>query len=222
MSGRRPPRPRSRGGPLAPARCWPSPPGAATQPGPGSTLLRGARRCAVGADPRGSLTKEARSDLATDRGERPGGAEVRPRRRPGSHDPQEVRLQDPHAQRPCLEGSDFARWHSPLLFSAFPDGRAQKGRLVLTGSFTDSLRQRASENPEHEAAWTRLAAALSRPLTPPSPPPSPLFSWLLTLSFCLSVCLRAQYPLRFVPRGTKHYLPRSDRLQNPKEGVYPE
>lgn len=159
-----------------------------------------------------------------DRGERPGGAEVRPRRRTGR--PREVCLQDRHAQRPCLEGSDFARWHRPLLFSAFPDGRpasraAQKGPLVLTGGFTDSLRQRASENPEHEAAWTRLAAALSRPLTPSSLPPS-LFSWLLSLSFCLSVCLRAQYPLRFVSRGTKHYLPRSDRLQNPKEGVYPQ
>lgn len=48
--GEAPPTSPESGSPLAPARCWPSPPGAATQPGPRSTLLRGARRCAAGAD----------------------------------------------------------------------------------------------------------------------------------------------------------------------------
>lgn len=123
-----------------------------------------------------------------------------------------------------------ARCSPPSLTAARPLGGAGGSPFPRGvgrgGHFTDSLRQRASENPEHKAAWTRLAAALSRPLTPPSPPPS-LRSWLLARSCARALSLPpisapGTVPAQVCARGTKHYLPRSDRLQNPREGVYPE
>ena len=53
----------------------------------------------------------------------------------------------------------------PSLTAARPLGRAGGSPFPrgAGGDFTDSLRQRASENPEHKAAWTRLAAALGAP-----------------------------------------------------------
>ncbi|CAI9153715.1 unnamed protein product [Rangifer tarandus platyrhynchus] len=192
-------------------------------PPPPPRSRRSARPCAARADHSGSLEKETRSDLATDHRERRGGAEAQRRRRPGrTRRPRGARLQDREAQRSCLAVSSFVstpRCCSPPLLMATEAARAsQEGCLVLTRDFTDSLRQSASENPEHEAVWTRLAAALSRPLTPPSPPPSAPLSCLLSLS----LHLWAQYPLRFLPPGTKHYLPHSATLQNLRRGVYSE
>lgn len=193
MSGRRPPRPQSRGPHSRHRDAGPHPPGAATQPGPRSTL-RGARRCAAGADPRGSLGKETRSDLATERGERPAGAEAGPRRLLGLRG---ARLQDRDAQRPCLEGSVFAPGHSPRLFSAFPDGcpasRARR-RVAFSsrgGGGLYGLPQAESfGEPGAQGRVDTAGRRARRPLTPPSPPPS-LRSWLRSRSCARALSLQS-------------------------------
>lgn len=144
---------------------------------------------------------------------------VEPRRGPGDSwgctgRPRGARLQDQDAQRPCLEGSVFARGHSPLL-SAFPDGRPasrRRRRVAFSsrggeGGALYGLPQ--AESLGEPGAQGRVDTAGRRALPPPHPtvPPPSLRSWLLARScararsLSLQSLLRAQYPLRFVPEG---------------------
>lgn len=165
---------------------------------------------------------------------------MEPRRGPGDSwgctgRPRGARLQDQDAQRPCLEGSVFARGHSPLL-SAFPDGRpASRRRRRVAFSSRGRERGGTLRTPSgRELRRTRSTRPRGHGWPPRSPAPSPhrpaAFSAILAARSL--VCARAlslppisapgTVPAQVCARGTKHYLPRSDRLQNPREGVYPE
>lgn len=144
---------------------------------------------------------------------------VEPRRGPGDSwgctgRPRGARLQDQDAQRPCLEGSVFARGHSPLL-SAFPDGRpASRRRRRVAFSSRGRERGGTLRTPSgRELRRTRSTRPRGHGWPPRSPAPSPhrprrllcdpgcSLARVRARSLSPSNLLRAQYPLRFVPEG---------------------